>query len=306
MLAGAFARSCRQVRVPRLLVPREPRGFATNAFTVPSRDSTPEQTLFVVGLNEGKFFGQDSAEEALKLVERIAQHNSEYTLLLGVPERRLAEMEEFHKVGRCVCVCFLGGYPFWGGVQSETNRESHFLGVLRKDTHTHTAWISISFLVSLKNLNLFLATGLFLSKERKSELHGGLPLPFPQVKQQRLTPSRELEGSLHCEMIPIMQAGMVDKRPRKAVGRSVYTDQTHVAYMLWKQPREAVRVYWAFWRRKQYKDLEARKFWSKYFPVASRCYFEERAQIIAIRATEHVMALRKQNSGTLAQRPAGS
>ncbi|CAE7155675.1 unnamed protein product, partial [Symbiodinium pilosum] len=68
-----------------------------------------------------------------------------------------------------------------------------------------------------------------------------------------LTPSRQLEGITHCEMIPIMQAGMVDKRPRKSVGREVYIDQVHVAWMLWSHPREALRVYWAYWRRKNYK-----------------------------------------------------
>ena len=31
---------------------------ATGCFEVPSRGPTPEQTLFVAGLNEGKFFGQ--------------------------------------------------------------------------------------------------------------------------------------------------------------------------------------------------------------------------------------------------------
>ena len=37
-------------------------GFATCAFTVPSRGTTPEQTLFVAGINEGKFFGQEMGD----------------------------------------------------------------------------------------------------------------------------------------------------------------------------------------------------------------------------------------------------
>jgi len=182
------------------------------AFTVPARESAPEQTLFVAGLNEGKFFGQDGAEETLKMVERVAEHSPQYTLLFGIPERRLAGMEQEHK-----------------------------------------------------------------------------------TKQGRLTPSRQLEGLRHCELIPVMQAGMVDKRPRKAIGRSVYTDQVHVAWMLWKHPKEAVNIYWAFWRRKNYKDAEARKFWKTHFPASAPCYYEERAHIIAIRAVEHLMALRNKD-----------
>ena len=94
----------------------------------------------------------------------------------------------------------------------------------------------------------------------------------------------------------VTEAGMVDKRPRKSVGRSTFTDQVgykrlthigrteaHVAYMLWNRPREARKLYWAVWRRNLYKaglhlpyvsfvlkpwqDAEARKFWSKHFPV---------------------------------------
>jgi len=188
------------------------RGFATTAFTVPAQNSTPEQTLFVAGLNEGKFFGQDGAEEALKMVERIADHSPKYTLLFGIPERRYENLEQDHR-----------------------------------------------------------------------------------TKDGRLTPSRQLEGIRHCEMIPIMQAGMVDKCPRKPIGRSVYTDQVHVAWMLWTHPREALKVYWAFWRRKNYKDRESCKFWMTHFPASAPMFFEERAHIIAIRAIEHIMELRKQD-----------
>lgn len=185
--------------------------FATAAYTVPAQDTVPEQTLFVVGLNEGKFFGQDSAEEGLKLVEHVATASPEYTLLFGIADRDMAELE--------------AAYP---------------------------------------------------------------------TSRGRLTPSRELEGKRLCELVPIMQAGMVDKRPRKAVGRSLKTTQNHVAYMLITHPRECLNVYWAYWRRKQYKDAAQRKFWSKHFPASSDCYFEERAHLIAIRATEHMSALRKQ------------
>merc|ERR1740123_2101757 len=79
------------------------RNFATTVFNVKPRPGEvgAEQTLFVVGLNEGKFFGQDGAEEALKLLERIAEHGpqgSEYNLLLGLSDRDLAQLEADHKV----------------------------------------------------------------------------------------------------------------------------------------------------------------------------------------------------------------
>lgn len=164
-------------------------------------------------MNEGKFFGQDSAEEALKLVEHVATASPEYTLLFGISEHDIADIESEYK-----------------------------------------------------------------------------------VKNGRLTPSRELEGKPFCEHVPIVQAGMVDKRPRRAVGRFYRTTQSHISWLLWRNPREAVNVYWAYWRRKQYKDMEKRKFWSKIFPESATAFFEERAELIAIRATEHVAALRAQES----------
>ena len=64
--------------------------------------------------------------------------------------------------------------------------------------------------------------------------------------------------------------------------RNVDRAQAHVAYMLWNRPQEARKCYWAVWRRNQYKvwssslpkecqDAEARKFWSKHFPVCASC-----------------------------------
>jgi len=165
----------------------------------------------VVGLNEGKFFGQDSAEEGLKLLEHVANNSPEYTLLFGLSERDMGILEEDYK-----------------------------------------------------------------------------------VVKGRLTPSREIEGKRFCEHVPIMQAGMVDKRPRRGIGRSIKTTQNHVAWQLWKKPLEAVKIYWAYWRRKHYKDAASRKFWAQHFPASSYCYFEEQAHLIAIRATEHIAASRKQ------------
>jgi len=186
------------------------RRFASTVFNVKPRpgEPGPDQTLFVVGLNKGKFFGQDSAEEALKLLERIAeQKGPTYQLLLGIHERELREIEDSHK-----------------------------------------------------------------------------------VKNDRLTPSRELEGERNCEMIPIVQASMVDKCPRRALGRILRETQSHVSWLLWKHPREAVQLYWAFWKRKEYKDAEARKFWKQHFPISSHAFFDEISELVAIRSVELLAA----------------
>lgn len=204
---GAMARAPRAAQLVRPALPR--RAFSTAVFTVKPRpgETGSAQTLFVVGLNEGKFFGQDGAEEGLKLLERIAQHGPQYQLLFGLSERELNELEADHKV---------------------TN--------------------------------------------------------------QRLTPSRELEGKRHGEVVPIMQAGMVDKRPRRALGRLLRTTQSHVTWMLWRHPKEAVQLYWAVWKRKEYKDAAARSFWSQHVPMAAQAYFGESGILIAIRATELLVA----------------
>lgn len=181
------------------------RGFATTAFTVPAKGPSEEQTLFVVGLNSGKFFGQDSAEEGLKLLERVAEHNAKYNVLVDLTTRELSDIE------------------------------------------TENA-----------------------------------------VKKGRLTPSRELEGFRNCEFIPILQASMVDGRPRAALGRSLQVDQAAVTTVLWKTPREALNLYWAFWQRKNKKDAARRKFCQQHFPKAASAYFEERAETVAIRATEQM------------------
>jgi len=187
------------------------RGFATTAITVPERGSAPEQTLFVVGLNKRKFFGQDGAEEGLKLLERIAEHNAEYQLLFGLTEKELAEIEAEYK-----------------------------------------------------------------------------------VKHRKLTPSRELEGVNHCEVIPIVQAGMVDNRPRRALDRELRITQSHVAWLLWQHPREAVKGYLAYWQLSKHVDAERCRFWSEQFPICANAYFEERAELVAIRAVETLIIERVQ------------
>jgi len=193
------------------------RGFATASFTVPASGTAPAQALFVVGLNERKFFGQDGAEEGLKLLERVAEHDPNYQILLGLEEIALELIEKKNK-----------------------------------------------------------------------------------VKHKKLTPSRELEAFSNCEMIPIVQAGMVDDRPRRALGRTRKTSVNHVAWMLMKHPREAVQIYWAFWRRKQYKDAARYKFWSEHLPNASHVYFNERAELVAIRAVEHMTIERVQGRRSVA------
>lgn len=185
--------------------------FATTVFNVKPRpgQAGAEQTLFVVGLNENKFFGQDGAEEGLKLLERIADHGvdgTQYNLLLGMSEREMAELE----------------------------------------------------------------------KENK-------------VKQNRLTPSRELEGRTFGEFIPIVQASMVDRRPRKAVGRLLKITQGHVSWQLWRHPREAVKLYWTYWQRKNYKDVALRKFWMERLPTCAYAYFMEVSHLIAFRATSQMV-----------------
>jgi len=167
--------------------------------------------LFVVGLNEGKFFGQDSAEEGLKLLERIAEHGPTYQLLFSLSERELNQIEAENKVAN-----------------------------------------------------------------------------------NRLTPSRDLEGDRNSEFIPIVQAGMVDKRPRRHLGRILRTTQSHVAWLLWKHPREAVKLYWAYRRRKDYKDAACQRFWSEHFPISASAYFDERAELVAIRAVEQLAVVHAQ------------
>lgn len=186
------------------------RSFATTVFNIPaSGPSAPEQTLFVVGLNKGKFFGQDGAEECLKLLERVAEHNPEYHLLVGLNDKEMSVLEEEHK-----------------------------------------------------------------------------------VKNNRLTPSRDLVLTENGEVVPIIQAGMVDKRPCQSLGRALKTTQGHVAWRLWRNPREAIKMYRLFWRRKEHKDAARFKFWSENLPLASHVYFGETAELIAIRTTEHLITQR--------------
>jgi len=188
--------------------------FASTVFSVKAREgeSGGEQLLFVVGLNEKKFFGQDGAEEALKLLERIAeQQGARYNLLFSLTERQYAEMEDDNK-----------------------------------------------------------------------------------IKNQRLTPSRDLEHRRNCEFIPIMQAGMIDKCGRRPLGRILRCTQGHVAWQMWNNPREAVKLYWAYWRRKEFKNAAQREFWMKHFPVSAHAYFEEHAELAVIRTAELMTAAHNQ------------
>lgn len=204
-----------QCRAPGSGVLRH-RAFATAAFTIrESGPSHPEQVVFVIGLNQNKFFGQDGSEEGLKLLERIVEQDSaNYELLFGMSERELNELEEEFR-----------------------------------------------------------------------------------VKDGRLTPSRDLHLVRNGEAVPMVQAGMVDKNPRRAVGRSVKTTQGHVAWRLWKNPREMMRLYWAFFKRKNYKDAARFKFWSQQMPDAAHVYFVETSELIAIRTAEHLLAQRQQGRG---------
>jgi len=190
------------------------RGFATAVFTVPANGRAREQSLFVVGLNEGKFFGQDGAEEGLKLLERIAGHNQSYELLLGMTDKELKEIEKEHT-----------------------------------------------------------------------------------VKDKRLTPSRDLEGKRNCEFIPLIQAATVDKCKRRPVGRSKKATQVHTAAALFQNYGECVKLYWLFWRRKEHRDAAQWRFWSRQLPRSSRVYFDEWAELVAIRATEQLAALRAKGQG---------
>lgn len=161
-----------------------------------------------MGMNSGKFYGKDGAEEGLKLLERITEHGQKFSLLFSLTERELQEIEEDHKV---------------------------------------------------------------------------------DPRRGKITPSRDLEGQRNCEMVPLVQAGMADKASRRALFRSVRTTQSRVTWALWKTPRECLTMYWAYWRRNQYKDVERRAFASLHFPVASHMYYGEISELVAIRATEHMV-----------------
>merc|ERR1711879_1124449 len=73
-------------------------------------------------------------------------------------------------------------------------------------------------------------------------------------------------------------------------GRPIRTTQGHVCWQLWKHPFEAVHLYWAYWRRKDYKDAACQRFWSQHFPICASAYFDENAELIAIRSVEHMAA----------------
>jgi len=164
--------------------------------------------------NERKFFGPDGAEEGLKLLERIAEHSTDYQLLFGLSEKQLGTLAEDHV-----------------------------------------------------------------------------------VKNNRLTPSRQLETVENGEFVPIMQAGMVDKRPRLATDRDWRTTQSFIASQLWTHPREAFQIYWTFSKRNDVKDAARYSFCTTYFPHTSREYFQERAELMAIRTVESVLAGRKEGRG---------
>jgi hypothetical protein len=225
MFSGTLGRvgSMRRSKVqclPALIARRAPKGaklrnFASTAITIkPPGPSVKEQTLFVVGLNRGKFFGQDGAEEGLKLLERVADHSPEYSLLFGLTEQDLDTLEEEYV-----------------------------------------------------------------------------------VQGSRLTPSRELVAVRNGEFVPMVQAAMVDKRPRQALARPLRTTQGHVAWRLWKNPSECLRLFKLVRRRKEFKDAALYKFWSENLPLASQVYFAETADLIAIRTVEHLIANRQNGVG---------
>jgi len=206
----------------QLLTRRRPTGIigaaqarhATTVFNVrpPPDQGKGEQTLFVVGLNEGKFFGQDGSEEALKLLERIVENQgANYNLLFSLTEREWKEMEADHP-----------------------------------------------------------------------------------SKQGKLTPSRTLEGTRNCEFVPVMQAGQIDKCGRRALGRLLKTTQNHVAWQLFKHPRECIKLWWLFWRRKEYKNAALREFWMKNMPTCAYTYYEEYAELVVIRTVELMMGAHNQ------------
>jgi len=169
-----------------------------------------------VGLNTGKFYGKDGAEEGLKLLERITEHGQKFSLLFSMTEKELKELEEDHKV---------------------------------------------------------------------------------DPRRGKLTPSRDLEHERNAEMIPLIQAGMADKSPRRALSRTIRTTQGRVTWALWKTPRECLTMYWAYWKRKQFKDVERRAFASLHFPMASHMYYGEASELVAIRATEHMIIEHLQGNG---------
>jgi len=75
------------------------RHFATTVYNLPpTRSAAQEQVLFLLGVNEKKFFGKDSSEEGLKLLERIAEHDSRYHLLLGLPPLTLEHLHKTYPV----------------------------------------------------------------------------------------------------------------------------------------------------------------------------------------------------------------
>mmetsp|Transcript_58374 Transcript_58374/g.107757 ORF Transcript_58374/g.107757 Transcript_58374/m.107757 type:complete len:319 (+) Transcript_58374:115-1071(+) len=220
-----MAYSCRLRNFGRLaaFVPRPGcrlpahRAFATAVFNLPqTKSSAREQVLFLLGLNEKKFFGKDSSEEGLKLLERIAEHDSKYHLLLGVPPLTLEHVTKNHL-----------------------------------------------------------------------------------VKDRRLTSSRKLEAEVYGEMIPLLQASMLDSRPRFALDRPKRITAERLALELSKLPREGARVYWAWFKRNTHKDAMMYEFWSKHFPVCSEAYFNQRAEHIALSALEHIVETRaKGHSGS--------
>lgn len=179
--------------------------FAATAFTISGSGKDDEQVLFVVGLNEGKFYGPDGSEEALKLLEQIVEHTPQYNLLFGLDEVALGMIKEDHKVTR------------------------------------------------------------------------------------KLTPSRNLESHLNCEFIPIVQAGMIDKRPLHAVDRSHAITQGRVSSYLWKNWHEIPNLFPAIWRRKEFKDVKKREFYTKLFPNTVVTNYDERAEFIALRTLEFLI-----------------
>jgi len=178
--------------------------FATATFSCPGKR---EQTLFVVGLDSQKFFGQHGSEEGLKLLERVVTRDEAYDVLVGLSERDMT--------------------------------------VIKRDF---------------------------------------------EVKDNKLTPTRELEKENHAEFIPIIQAAMMDKRSIIPISRLIEITQANIGGYLWSRPRECLNLYPALWRRRKVKHdaIKIRELWTQFTPAAAYAYYGEVPEIVSARAATHL------------------
>jgi len=184
----------------------ESRRFASSFFRVKAPEKgAHEHAFFVIGIDRNKFFGQDAAEEGLKLLERLVEQDPHYHLVFGLTNASLSQIQDTH-------------HP----------------------------------------------------------------------NNRRLTPSRELENKVHGEFVPLVQAGIIDERPRTAVARDNSLRSNRTCWELLMRPREAVHAYWALWQWKKHVNAQGREFWLRHFPAAANAYFNESAEAIAIQAVDYV------------------